>query len=171
MFDKFVSVPYRVLHLDGLSLSDGLVYGYLNEFARGNKERIVWESSRNMANKLNISPTTITECISHLESVGLIQVQRKQGKPNVYKVLHDLKDSEDTFGLEETDSSEEDSELDGLPDYVKEAVLGWRNGTADSRPTQKTVEKETSKSQYPPFPGYEPEKDWSLGIEDDDIDF
>lgn len=131
----------------------------------------MWESSRSMANKLNMSPTTITVCIANLESLGLIQVQRKQGKPNVYKVLHDLKDSEDTFGLEETDSSEEDSELDGLPDYVKEAVLGWRSGTADSRPMQKTVEKETSKSQYLPFPGYEPEKDWSLGIEDDDIDF
>ena len=171
MIDKFVSVPYRVLHLDGLSLSDGLVYGYLNEFARGNIERVVWESSRGMANKLNISPTTITECISHLESVGLIQVQRKQGKPNVYKVLHDLKDSEDTFGLEEANNSEEDSELDGFPDYAKEAVLGWRNETADNTPKQKSIKKETAKSQYLPSPGYEPEKDWSADIEDDDIDF
>ena len=99
------------------------------------------------------------------------RMARAMIEPLINKVLHDLKDSEDTFGLEEADNSEDDSELDGLPDYVKEAVLGWRNGTADNMPKQKAIEKETSKSQYLPFPGYEPEKDWSLGIEDDDIDF
>ena len=72
--DKFVSVPYRALFFDGLSNSDALLYGYLNGFAKAlgkdPDERIVWESTRSIATKLNLSPTTVGECIKHLESAG-----------------------------------------------------------------------------------------------------
>ncbi len=46
-------------------------------------ERIVWESTRRIATKLNLSPTTVGECIKHLESAGLLKVQRAKGKPNL----------------------------------------------------------------------------------------
>lgn len=129
--DKFVSVPYRVLFFDGLSNSDALLYGYLNGFAKAlgkdPDERIVWESIRGMANKLNMSPTTVSKCIKHLESVGLLKVQRAKGKPTVICVLHDLKDDEDRFGLvNEEDEEFEDSELEWLPDYAKDAIRAWR---------------------------------------------
>ena len=129
--DKFVSVPYRALFFDGLSISDALVYGYLNGFAKtlgkDPNERIVWESTRGIASKLNLSPTTISECIKHLEEAGLVKVQRAKGKPAVTCVLHDLKDDEDRFGLEDDEEEEfEDSELDWLPDYAKAAVRAWR---------------------------------------------
>ena len=95
-------MPYRALFFDGLSNSDALLYGYLNGFAKAlgkdTDERIVWESIRGMANKLNMSPTTVSECIKHLESAGLLKVQRAKGKPTVICVLHDLKDDEDRFG-------------------------------------------------------------------------
>ena len=126
LIDNFVSVPYRVLFFKNLSLSDCIVYSYLNDFSR-NISEIIWESTRNMANKLNLSPASITQCISHLESVGLIQVYRKHGKPNVYKILHDLRDPEDTFGLENNDSSQNDPDFDALPNYVKDAILEWEN--------------------------------------------
>lgn len=129
--DKFVSVPYRVLFFDGLSNSDALLYGYLNGFAKAlgkdPDERIVWESTRSIATKLNLSPTTVGECIKHLESAGLLKVQRAKGKPTVICVLHDLKDSEDRFGLEDEEDEEfDDSELEWLPDYAKDAIRAWR---------------------------------------------
>lgn len=129
--DKFVSVPYRALFFDGLSNSDALLYGYLNGFARAfgkdSDERIVWESIRSIATKLNLSPTTVGECIKHLESAGLLKVQRAKGKPTVICVLHDLKDSEDRFGLEDEEAEEfDDSELEWLPDYAKDAIRAWR---------------------------------------------
>ncbi len=129
--DKFVSVPYRALFFDGLSNSDALLYGYLNGFAKALgkdlDERIVWESIRSMANKLNMSPTAVSECIKHLESAGLLKVQRAKGKPTVICVLHDLKDNEDRFGLEDEEDEEfDDFELEWLPDYAKDAIRAWR---------------------------------------------
>ena len=126
--DKFVSVPYRALFFDGLSNSDALLYGYLNGFAKAlgkdHDERIVWESIRSMASKLNMSPTAVSECIKHLESAGLLKVQRAKGKPTVICVLHD---SEDRFGLEDEEDEEfDDSELEWLPDYAKDAIRAWR---------------------------------------------
>ena len=126
LIDNSISVPYRILHFKNLSLSDCIVYSYLNDFSR-NIGEIIWESTRNMANKLNLSHTSIIECISHLESENLIQVYRKHGKPNVYKILHDLRDPEDTFGLENNDSSQNDPDFDALPNYVKDAILEWEN--------------------------------------------
>lgn len=131
LIDKFVSVPYRALFFDGLSNSDALLYGYLNGFARAfgkdSDERIVWESTRSIATKLNLSPTTVGECIKHLESAGLLKVQRAKGKPTVICVLHDLKDSEDRFGLEDEEDEEfDDSELEWLPNYAKDAIRAWR---------------------------------------------
>lgn len=80
-----------------------------------------------MASKLNLSPTTIGECIKHLESAGLVKVQRAKGKPTVICVLHDLKDNEDRFGLEDEEDEEfDDSELEWLPDYAKDAIRAWR---------------------------------------------
>ena len=116
-----MSVPYRALFFDGLSNSDALLYGYLNGFARAfgkdSDERIVWESTRSIATKLNLSPTTVGECIKHLESAGLLKVQRAKGKPTVICVLHDLKDSEDRFGLEDEDS-EQGEWVDDVEDRV-----------------------------------------------------
>lgn len=119
------------MFFDGLSNSDALLYGYLNGFARAfgkdSDERIVWESIRSIATKLNLSPTTVGECIKHLESAGLLKVQRAKGKPTVICVLHDLKDSEDRFGLEDEEAEEfDDSELEWLPDYAKDAIRAWR---------------------------------------------
>lgn len=75
------------MFFDGLSNSDALLYGYLNGFAKAlgkdPDERIVWESTRSIATKLNMSPTTVSECIKHLESAGLLKVQRAKGKPTV----------------------------------------------------------------------------------------
>ena len=117
-------MPYRALFFDGLSNSDALLYGYLNGFAKAfgkdPDERIVWESIRGMANKLNMSPTTVSECIKHLESAGLLKVQRAKGKPTVICVLHDLKDDEDRFGLE--DEEDEDSEQREWVDDVEDRV-------------------------------------------------
>lgn len=115
----------------GLSNSDALLYGYLNGFAKALgkdlDERIVWESIRSMASKLNMSPTAVSECIKHLESAGLLKVQRAKGKPTVICVLHDLKDNEDRFGLEDEEDEEfDDSELEWLPDYAKDAIRAWR---------------------------------------------
>ena len=119
------------MFFDGLSNSDAILYGYLNGFAKtlgkDPDERIVWESIRSMASKLNLSPTTIGECIKHLESAGLVKVQGAKGKPMVICVLHDLKDSEDRFGLEDEEDEEfDDSELEWLPDYAKDAIRAWR---------------------------------------------
>ena len=137
-----MSVPYRALFFDGLSNSDALLYGYLNGFARAfgkdSDERIVWESIRSMASKLNMSPTTVGECIKHLESAGLLKVQRAKGKPTVICVLHDLKDDEDRFGLEDEEDEEfEDSELEHLPDFAKDAIRAWREDTADEDSEQR----------------------------------
>ena len=122
LIDKFVSVPYRALFFDGLSNSDALLYGYLNGFAKAlgkdPDERIVWESTRSIATKLNMSPTTVSECIKRLESAGLLKVQRAKGKPTVICVLHDLKDDEDRFGLE--NEEDEDSEQREWVDDVED---------------------------------------------------
>ena len=57
----------------------------------------------------------------------MLKVQRAKGKPTVICVLHDLKDSEDRFGLEDEEDEEfDDSELEWLPDYAKEAIRAWR---------------------------------------------
>ncbi len=57
----------------------------------------------------------------------MLKVQRAKGKPTVICVLHDLKDSEDRFGLEdEEDEKFDDSELECLPDYAKDAIRAWR---------------------------------------------
>ena len=116
------------MFFDGLSNSDALLYGYLNGFAKAlgkdPDERIVWESTRSIATKLNMTPATVSECIKRLESAGLLKVQRAKGKPTVICVLHDLKDDEDRFGLE--DEEFEDSELEWLPDYAKDAIRAWR---------------------------------------------
>lgn len=80
-----------------------------------------------MASKLNMSPTAVSECIKHLESAGLLKVHRAKGKPTVICVLHDLKDNEDRFGLEDEEDEEfDDSELEWLPDYAKDAIRAWR---------------------------------------------
>ena len=124
------------------------MYGYLNGFAKtlgkDPNERIVWESTRGIASKLNLSPTTISECIKHLEEAGLVKVQRAKGKPAVTCVLHDLKDDEDRFGLEDDEEEEfEDSELDWLPDYAKAAVRAWREeDTEDEDSEQKGQEEQ-----------------------------
>lgn len=145
--DKFVSVPYRALFFNGLSNLDALLYGYLNGFARAfgkdSDERIVWESIRSMATKLNMSPTTVSECIKHLESAGLLKVQRAKGKPTVICVLHDLKDDEDRFGLEDEEDEEfEDSELEWLPDYARDAIRAWREDTEDEDSEQREGKKD-----------------------------
>lgn len=132
------------MFFDGLSNSDALLYGYLNGFARAfgkdSDERIVWESTRSIATKLNLSPTTVGECIKHLESAGLLKVQRAKGKPTVICVLHDFKDSEDRFGLEDEEDEEfDDSELEWLPDYAKDAIRAWREKKTQK---MKTLSKE-----------------------------
>ena len=87
LIDKFVSVPYRALFFDGLSNSDALLYGYLNGFARAfgkdSDERIVWESTRSIATKLNLSPTTECESIKHLKSAALIKETKANLKQTV----------------------------------------------------------------------------------------
>ena len=130
------------MFFDGLSNSDALLYGYLNGFAKAlgknPDERIVWESIRGMANKLNMSPTTVSECIKHLESAGLLKVQRAKGKPTVICVLHDLKDDEDRFGLEdEEDEESEDSELEWIPDYAKDAIRAWREEDTEDEDSER----------------------------------
>ena len=120
------------MFFDGLSNSDALLYGYLNGFAKAlgkdPDERIVWESTRSIATKLNLSPTTVGECIKHLESAGLLKVQRAKGKPTVICVLHDLKDNEDEFEGRDTVTLtlDDDSELEWLPNYAKDAIRAWR---------------------------------------------
>lgn len=123
------------------------MYGYLNGFAKtlgkDPNERIVWESTRGIASKLNLSPTTISECIKHLEEAGLVKVQRAKGKPAVTCVLHDLKDDEDRFGLEDDEEEEfEDSELDGFPDYAKAAVRAWRDADTEDKDSEQRGQKE-----------------------------
>lgn len=123
------------------------MYGYLNGFAKtlgkDPNERIVWESTRGIASKLNLSPTTISECIKHLEEAGLVKVQRAKGKPAVTCVLHDLKDDEDRFGLEDDEEEEfEDSELDWLPDYAKAAVRAWRDADTEDKDSEQRGQKE-----------------------------
>ena len=101
--------------------------GFAKALGKDPDERIVWESTRSIATKLNLSPTTVGECIKHLESAGLLKVQRAKGKPTVICVLHDLKDNEDRFGLEDEEDEEfDDSELEWLPNYAKDAIRAWR---------------------------------------------
>ena len=57
----------------------------------------------------------------------MLKVQRAKGKATVICVLHDLKDSEDRFGLEEQEDEEfDDSELEWLAVYAKDAIRAWR---------------------------------------------
>lgn len=76
------------MFFDGLSNSDALLYGYLNGFAKAlgkdPDERIVWESTRSIATKLNLSPTTVGECIKHLESAGLLKVQGQRESQQLF---------------------------------------------------------------------------------------
>ena len=126
LYDKFVSVPYRALQMNGLSLADAVVYGYLNGFARDlGSTRAVWESTRSIANKLGLSATTVSDSIGQLEKAGLLQTVRRKGKPNVYDILHDLKDPDDKFGLEQSDEREETDEYPDVPSYVKDICRSW----------------------------------------------
>lgn len=62
-----------------------------------------------------------------MRAAGLLKVQRAKGNQTVICVLHDLKDSEDRFGLEDEEDEEfDDSELEWLPNYAKDAIRAWR---------------------------------------------
>ena len=65
--------------------------GFAKALGKDLDERIVWESIRSMANKLNMSPTAVSECIKHLESAGLLKVQRANSRSST------LPDDEDSF--------------------------------------------------------------------------
>ena len=109
-----------------MSITDAVVYGYLNGFAIELGDiRAVWESTRSIASKLGISADIVSVSMRNLERVGLLEVRRSKGKSNVCNVLHDLRDSDDDFGLEQSEELEEDDEYSNLPAHVKAICRSW----------------------------------------------
>lgn len=107
-FDKFINIPYRVLCIEGINLSEAIVYGYLNEFAKNNVDHLVWESATGISKKVNISKKTVLRAIENLGAMGLIEIHKDKDNSQVLKVLRDLRDARDPFGYDQFENKNED---------------------------------------------------------------
>lgn len=127
-FDKFINIPYRVLCIEGINLSEAIVYGYLNEFAKNNVDHLVWESATGISKKVNISKKTVLRAIENLGAMGLIEIHKDKDNSQVLKVLRDLRDARDPFGYDQFENKNKDEDEDKDDDSEQEHdVLGDRS--------------------------------------------
>lgn len=150
-FDKYIIVPYRALCVTGMTAIDAIVYGYLNEFARNNPERVVWEQSKSISKKLNLHRNTILRALENLNKMGLIEIRQSKDNTRVYKVLRDLRDLNDTLGeellmAEYENEDEEDIEESFVPQKVKDILKNpYTESTSKTSKATKATKKSTIK--------------------------
>ena len=125
-FDKFINIPYRVLCIEGINLSEAIVYGYLNEFAKNNVDHLVWESATGISKKVNISKKTVLRAIENLGTMGLIEIHKDKDNSQVLKVLRDLRDARDPFGYDQFENKNKDEDEDEDSEQERD-VLGDRS--------------------------------------------
>jgi len=89
----FIKLLDCLVNYPDLTLMDRLVYSAVNNYSQSNDNKRTNISNGTIADRLGISPTTVSASISHLQELGILHLYKARGKnQRIIEVVRDFND-------------------------------------------------------------------------------
>ena len=130
--DFFARVPKTIVYHPELTGNDVRVYATLSE--RAGSKRATWPSVRRIAEDIGMSPTTVQKSLDKLEELGVVEVERTDGRVNRYYLPVVLTVSETGTATVSDSDTAPDGVCQELEQTVSETGTELDPGTRNTSP-------------------------------------